>query len=329
MADREHVPADRALTPTTARLIDDYFARFRIEALALGARGLEDSVADLQDHILARLDGAAGLPADAVRVLGELGPPEVLAAAYVDASVEPDRRGPGRGCGSRMLTGSLLGVPFDLRPPSSQRSASRWWNPLDRRILVPKALGMGWTVNFGALAVLTRLVRPDDEDIPFASVPPRIVAGTLLVPLVALGAFAVLAATSWSQLPARVPTHWGVSGEADSYAGRGSALLFLSLMAAAPVAVAGWVHLRRRQPLNRVGASALSLSLTVLALAALAQTLFTVRGGVGVWPILAGLFCSLALPFGLLVGLSRIGRDAEQRRDLSDGFQRKGVHDER
>jgi len=203
-----------------------------------------------------------------------------------------------------------------MRTPGSQRFSSRCWDPVDRRSLVPKALGVGRTVNLGALAVLTHLVDPDDEDVAFGAVPPRIVAATLVFPLVASVAFAALAAEIWVHLPARVRTHWSLSGESDGYGSRVSTLLFLSVVIAVPVALAVGVHLRRRPPLNPAGASALSLALTTLALAVLVQTLFTLGGGVGLWPIRPGVVCSLGLSFVLLVGVSRIGRAAEQRRDL-------------
>jgi peptidoglycan/LPS O-acetylase OafA/YrhL len=105
----------------------------------------------------------------------------------------------------------------------------------------------------------------------------------------------------------------------DGYGGRASNLLFLSLLAAVPVALAGWVHARRRPPVNRVAASAGSLAMVALAIAALAQTLFTADGGTGVWPVWTGLGCFVALPFALLVCVSRIGRAEEQRRDMPDG----------
>lgn len=314
--------SDRDLSPATAAVIDEYFTRFRHEAASADAVGLDEEVADLRDHLLSRLEHTVGLPDDAARVLSELGSPAELAAGFAESSSETE----GHDHGSPKLTGRLLGMPYDLRAPTSERYASRWWNPLDRRILVPKALGMGWTVNFGALAVATRIVRPDDEDVPFASVPPRIVAGTLLVPVLALVAFAVLAVISWPGLPSRVPSHWGLTGKVDGYLSRGSTLLIMSVLAAVPVAFAGWVHLRRRASLNRVGASALSLSLAILALAVLVQTLYALGGGTGVWVILAGLACSLLLPFALLIGVARIGRNAEQRRDLADGSAPKG-HD--
>jgi hypothetical protein len=316
MSNDESGSVDGGLTPGAAALIDDYFARFRAEALAAGATGWEDADADLRAHVRDRLEGSAGTPEDAVRVLAELGATEALAAAYAEASPEEDSKGPLAEKGSSKWTGRLLGVPYDLRVGKSERSLSRIWNPLDRRVFVPRPLGIGWTINFGALAVLTHIVRPDDEDVPFGAVPPRIVWATLAAPLAALTVFAVLAAVNWARLPALVPMHWGISGHADGYWSRGASLVFLSVLAVVPVAEAVWLHLRRRPPFTRVVASALSLSVTTLALAQLAQMLFTLDGGTGVWPFWIGLGCILALPFGLLVWVSRMGRAAERRRDL-------------
>jgi Family of unknown function (DUF5808) len=42
-------------------------------------------------------------------------------------------------------------MPYDWRRPSGARIRRRWWNPDDPRILVPKAFGWGYVINFGAL----------------------------------------------------------------------------------------------------------------------------------------------------------------------------------
>lgn len=317
MSTDESGSADGGLSLEAAALIDDYFARFRVEAMAAGAQGREDAVVDLRAHVRDRLQDSAGRPEDAVRVLAELGTTEALVAAYLDAAPDDD---------SDVLlpddvppagTGRFLGAPYDLRvAKSSGRYASRNWNPLDRRVLVPKTVGIGWTINFGALAVRTHLVSPDDEDVPFGAVPPRVLVATLAAPFAVLAAFVVLVAVSWADLPAQVPIHWGLSGQANGYGSRGTSLVFLSVLAVVPVAEAVRVHLRRRRPFTRVAASALSLSCTTLALALLCQTLFTLDGGTWVWPTCVGLVFMLALPFALLVVVSRIGRAAEQRRDL-------------
>jgi hypothetical protein len=52
-------------------------------------------------------------------------------------------------------TGKFLGVPFDWRRPTWQRYRSRWWNPEERRIVMPRAFGWGW--DFNIAEVLRRL----------------------------------------------------------------------------------------------------------------------------------------------------------------------------
>lgn len=52
----------------------------------------------------------------------------------------------------RTWHGQVFGkVPYDLRPPSFDRLKSAMWNPEDGHVLVPTALGVGWTVNLAAL----------------------------------------------------------------------------------------------------------------------------------------------------------------------------------
>jgi hypothetical protein len=47
--------------------------------------------------------------------------------------------------------GTFLGVPYDWRKPTWQRVKSRWWNPEDPRLFVPRAFGWGWDVNVARL----------------------------------------------------------------------------------------------------------------------------------------------------------------------------------
>ena len=330
MTDGEGQPDGGDLSRDASSMVDDYFERLRVARLASFAAGArvegraddaDGVVAELRAHVRDRLYGTAGTPQDVECVLSELGSPQSLARELASA-VSEDADGH-LAAGSPWSAGSVLGMPYDLRAPTSARFASRWWDPLDRRVFVPRVWGVGWAVNLGALAVRTGVVRPDDEDAPFAAVPPKTVAATLAVPVVALVVFVVLAAVSWAYLPAIVPTHWGMSGQVDGYGSRGSMLLNASLLAAVPVALATWVHARRRPVSNRVVASALSLAMVVLAIAWLAQILFDVAGGTGEWPVWIGLAGGLVLPFLLLVRVSHVGRAQEQRRDLS-GVSTKG-----
>jgi hypothetical protein len=55
----------------------------------------------------------------------------------------------------RTWHGEVLGfVPYDLRPPTLARVRAAWWAPDDRRLLLPRVLGVGWSVNLGRLAPL-------------------------------------------------------------------------------------------------------------------------------------------------------------------------------
>ncbi len=52
----------------------------------------------------------------------------------------------------RTWHGVLFGkVPYDLRPPTFARLKAALWNPQSSRVVVPTALGVGWTVNLAAL----------------------------------------------------------------------------------------------------------------------------------------------------------------------------------
>jgi len=317
MSDSARTSPGDELSRDAAAVIDDYFAQLASPEVGAGAAIGADELAELRSHVLDRLSATPGTAADATGVLAELGSPETLAHAFAEAAAEHDAEpgaGPRR---ASALTGRVLGIPYDVRRPSTDRYASRTWNPTDSRILVPKALGMGWTINFGALAVKARLIRQDDEDAPFEAVPDRVVTATLAAPIAAVAAFGVTLAATWSSLPASVPVHWGISGQVDGYGSRGSAIGSLTLLAAVPVLVAVGVHARRRRAFNRVAASAVSLAFAALALALLAGTSYSAGGSSGAWPIWIGIGGSVALPLLLLAGVSRLGRAAEQRRDIS------------
>jgi hypothetical protein len=50
-----------------------------------------------------------------------------------------------------MKHGRFLGLPYDWRRPEVSRFRQELWNPRSRRILVPKAFGWGYGINFAAL----------------------------------------------------------------------------------------------------------------------------------------------------------------------------------
>ena len=49
-------------------------------------------------------------------------------------------------------------VPYEFRLPTLERIRETYWNPYNSRILVPEALGIGWTINFYALLERLRLI---------------------------------------------------------------------------------------------------------------------------------------------------------------------------
>jgi hypothetical protein len=48
-------------------------------------------------------------------------------------------------------TGKFLGLPYDWRRPTRERVKSRWWNPAEPRLFVPKPFGWGLAINLARL----------------------------------------------------------------------------------------------------------------------------------------------------------------------------------
>lgn len=74
--------------------------------------------------------------------------------ALVGAAVVTELRKP---ASERDWHGKVGGlIPYDFRPPTPARLRDAMWQPEVRALLVPQAFGVGWTVNFGAVATLLR-----------------------------------------------------------------------------------------------------------------------------------------------------------------------------
>lgn len=58
---------------------------------------------------------------------------------------------------------TIAGMPNSFTRGIGRRMAGTF-NPTDERLLVPRVLGAGWTLNMGAVAVRLGLLRPDDID---------------------------------------------------------------------------------------------------------------------------------------------------------------------
>jgi len=49
-------------------------------------------------------------------------------------------------------TGRFLGIPYDWRAPTAERTRERWWNTEEHRIFTPKVFGWGYDVNLAEVA---------------------------------------------------------------------------------------------------------------------------------------------------------------------------------
>ncbi len=67
----------------------------------------------------------------------------LTAAAAGNELRKPKRR--------RDWQGKLFGIPYDFRKPSAEKLKRAYWSPNDRRVIKPRALGLGWDVNVGRL----------------------------------------------------------------------------------------------------------------------------------------------------------------------------------
>ena len=72
----------------------------------------------------------------------------LLAAAVVrELNLPRDRR---------TWHGQVVGVPYDLRRPTWRRVQESWWSPQDPRLLTPRVLGVGWSLNLGRIVALVK-----------------------------------------------------------------------------------------------------------------------------------------------------------------------------
>ena len=90
------------------------------------------------------------------------------------------------------LAGTIAGVlPYDFSAPTPGKIRSRLWDPHSERVIGPHLFGIGWSPNFGALAVRLCLIEPDAEDDPLDTFPGEAWAATLAVPAALAGIMAL------------------------------------------------------------------------------------------------------------------------------------------
>jgi hypothetical protein len=283
-----------------------------ISAYVEAVRALLGTVpARVRDEALAELEQ---LLRETAAVSGEraaidaVGPAEEYAAALMDAS------SPGGGTGP-LPQGRVLGMPYDFRGASAERVGERIWNPADPRVFMPRLFGVGWTINFGALAVKLGLIRPDDAgDEAFERIPTGAVRIALAVPAALAAATVAVLALAWSTLPAEVPVHWGTDGAPDDWTARPVAVGMLLAIAVLPVVL---TYVRVLRPGTGARTRVLSAaSLALISALGLGISIATVadadggRTGGWIWAVILGGF---VLSFLTLYVPVRLGMHAEWR----------------
>ncbi|MBP8920858.1 MAG: DUF1648 domain-containing protein [Micropruina sp.] len=277
------------LTSPQARATAQDFLDAAGENVPRGLRG--DVLGDLTAHLCDRLEADA-TAAQVEDVLSRLSSEELLGAAAR----------PGGPPGLR-LRGLFA------------RVAETWWNPGDERTLLPRAVGLGWDLNLGALAVRLGLIEPDAEAVPFDSTPARAFRSAAAVPLALAGATAVHYLVRGPRLPERLPSHWDAAGRPDRWIGRRAAAAIDVTVTASAAGLALWAVTGHRPGPVRAGALALAgQAAGVVAAGAVTRP---TAGGWWVGPVMLG--AALGGPAAMLLGLARAGRNAEIERDLADG----------
>lgn len=90
------------------------------------------------------------------------------------------------------LQGAIAGVvPYDFTVPTPAKIRGRLWNPHSERLLGPHIFGIGWSPNFGAIAVKLGLIEPDAEDDPLDTFPGEAWAAALIAPAALAGLVAL------------------------------------------------------------------------------------------------------------------------------------------
>ena len=265
-------------------------------AATLAEESRESVVAELRSYLLERLRADAA-EADVLAVVGQAGPVSQWPSS--EPMAERARRA--------LLDGlRLRGL--------GARIAATWWNPADERVLVRRAFGWGWDLNFGAVAVRLGLIEPDAEAEPFTSTPDGAFRVAALVPLSLAAATVVHYAVRGRSLPARLPAHWRPDGSPDRWTTRTRAATADLAATVVPAAVAGWAALSSRSRPTRAGViAAASAIASVGAVTTLVRSLGDARRP---WVGLLTMGALTGSVGSVLVGMARAGRAAEIRRDL-------------
>jgi hypothetical protein len=236
----------------------------------------------------AQLEELAEVGGDPVAVLGE---PGHYAADLLDALADESS--------DSSPSWRVFGVPIETRGPVSAEVRSRVWDPANPRLFVPRLFGVGWSLNLGAVAVRTGLIRPDDADADvLRSIPEPDLSAVRRVPLIIAGMTAATLALLWRSLPSSVASGFGITGQP-----RGDAPKWTLLGAVAlGLGPALWARRRNVPVEDRLVRAARATSLSVISASVVAATVAQARRPGGRW----GLLTVAALPAALAGSLAVI-----------------------
>ncbi|GIG27221.1 hypothetical protein Cde04nite_34650 [Cellulomonas denverensis] len=227
--------------------------------------------------LAAQLDELTAAGLDPVQALGEAADyARTLREALVDEAPPQDARW------------RVLGLPVEVRGPVSADVRARTWDPANPHLVVPRLFGLGWTLNYGAIAVRAGLLRPDDAgpDV-LGAIPAPELRAAQSVPLVVTGLAAGALAVAWRRLPSTVATGFGPTGRVRGRGPRWTVLATLALGAVPAV----WAQ-RGGARQDRLVRTANATALAVLSAGVTGATIAEARHPQG----RAGLLVGAALP---------------------------------
>lgn len=273
-------------------------------ARTVALRFLDTVARDAEDDLRAAV--VEGLSAELCERLDPGATPDRVEAVIVALGPVTDERPHRRSFSERI--GASPGLE-DL----AGRIARTWWNPADDRLVMPRVIGWGWDLNFGAVAVRLGLIEPDAEAVPFTATPNSAFATAAFVPIVGAAAVGLHYLVRGRSLPARLPSHWGITGRPDRWVSKGSATASDLAVAGLAAGAASWAATTDHEGPQRAGVlAAAALASGLVATTALQRGLAKPRA----WVAPVGVFAAFGAVAGVLYGLAKAGRDAEVARDV-------------
>ena len=200
----------------------------------------------------------------------------------------------------------LFGIPIGAPWGSGSRIALRGFEPENPHLLVPRAVGIGWDLNLGAVAVRLGLIRPDDS-LPDLNeyVPEKLRRGLVAAPWVGAGLASSM--TLGFVKADRVATSWSLGGKPNRYTGGVIATLITAGATTAAALYPRWVG---KEDGADIAATAQALGiLTVIGMANRAARKEIRRPGSRQPLAVVGAMLAPVVMGGVLVGTVKVALD--------------------